>query len=143
MFISETTKKLLNRDLNQLKFANIKNYQWSLGGGSILKYFYNHRESNDIDIFFQDLQLISFVSPRINDANESLLSDYSELSNFVKLCFQDGDIDFIFSNQITDLKPKKTIISGYEIFIDQPVEIIAKKIFYRCQTLSITFRRNS
>lgn len=137
MNISNVTLELLNKALNQLKFANITNNQWILGGGTILRYFYNHRESNDVDIFFNNPQLITFVSPRINDSNEDNLCYYSEQQNFVKLNFEIGDVDFIFSKQITSLRPKIINILDNKIFIDHPIEIIAKKIFYRFDSITI------
>ena len=137
MNISNITLNLLNKALYQLKYANITSNQWTLGGGTILKYYYNHRDSKDIDIFFRDSQLITFVSPRINDANEDSLCYYSEQANFIKLNFEIGDIDFIVSRQITNLKPNIIDILGNRIFIDHPIEIIAKKIFYRFDNITV------
>jgi nucleotidyltransferase AbiEii toxin of type IV toxin-antitoxin system len=37
---------------------------WTFGGGTAMMLQINHRESNDVDIFLRDAQLLSFLDPR-------------------------------------------------------------------------------
>jgi hypothetical protein len=39
----------------------------TLGGGTAMILQINHRESNDVDIFFPDAQLLSFLDPQKRD----------------------------------------------------------------------------
>ena len=75
--------------------------EWSFGGGTVLMRRYHHRLSTDIDIFLPDPQLIGHLSPRLNPAVESLTHDYDERSNFLKLYFAQGEIDFVVSGFLT------------------------------------------
>ena len=92
---------------------------------------FNHRFSKDIDIFFSDRQLLGYISPRINDALEDRAIKYIEQDNFTKIYLKEGEIDFILSPRISNCKPVQAIIEGEKIFLDHPVEIIAKKIEHR------------
>ena len=44
---------LFLRAIKQLKQAKIHPDLWRLGGGTALRLIYNHRNSNDLDIFFK------------------------------------------------------------------------------------------
>ena len=92
---------------------------------------FSHRFSKDIDIFFSDRQLLGYISPRINDALEDRAIKYIEQDNFIKIYLKEGEIDFILSPRISNCKPVQAIIEGEKIFLDHPVEIIAKKIEHR------------
>ena len=59
----------------------IQKDQWAVGGGTILSEIYHHRLSKDIDIFVDDVQFISALSPKINDAS-SEGSGYAILIEF-------------------------------------------------------------
>lgn len=123
---------LLDRARRVLLSAGIGEGQWRFGGGTVLMLRYAHRLSKDADIFFSDPQLLAYVSPRVNDALEDELGDYAEQSNYIRLVFEEGKVDFIVARQQTALPPERfRLASGLEIFVDQPMEIIAKKIFYR------------
>ena len=126
-------KKLFSCAMSQIKQENIPKNSWSFGGGTVLMHKFNHRMSKDIDIFFLDKQLFSYVSPRVNDALEDIMIDFVEQDNFTKIYLQDGEIDFIFSPQISKCKPSLTTIEGKSIYVDSPVEIVAKKIEYRAE----------
>ena len=99
--------------------------------------YYNHRESDDVDIFFLNHQFIPFLSPRINDTYDDDLSFYAEQRNFLKLNFPVGDVNFIFSEKITDFKPEKIELLGEQVFIEHPLEIIAKKIYYSYSSIAV------
>ena len=49
----------------------------------------------------------------------------------ITLSFDEGKIDFISSTQITDFPAKTQTIFGHRIAVDDPVEIVCKKIYFR------------
>lgn len=114
-----------------LKKAGISRENWTFGGGTALMLYFNHRKSKDIDIFFHNPQFITMLTPRLNDYTYSFTDRYTEQSNFLKLYIDDFEIDFIVAPNLTGLKPKLMKIDEMEIYVDHPVEIIAKKIYYR------------
>lgn len=126
-------EKLFSYAIQQLEQAGIQKRDWSFGGGTVLSLKYGHRESKDIDIFLRDPQLLSYVSPRTNDATEAHLLDYAEQSIFTRLQFQDGEVDFIVSSQVSSEQPTFKKILGHHVYVDSPVEIVAKKIQYRAE----------
>ncbi len=40
---------------------------WTWGGGTVLMLRHQHRLSWDVDLFLNDPQLLSYLSPRLND----------------------------------------------------------------------------
>lgn len=105
--------------------------EWIFGGGTALGLYYDHRESHDIDIFIKNPALIPYLSPRVNDRTERMSHSYTEMSNFLKLHFSEGEIDFIVSPSVTGSPSRKTEIRGNIFQIESPEEIISKKILYR------------
>lgn len=128
---SDSWKNLFSAAMQQIKQANLPSSMWTFGGGTVLMHKFNHRFSKDIDIFFSDRQLLGYISPRINDALEDRAIKYIEQDNFIKIYLKEGEIDFILSPRISNCKPVQAIIEGEKIFLDHPVEIIAKKIEHR------------
>ncbi|WP_443825780.1 nucleotidyl transferase AbiEii/AbiGii toxin family protein [Desulfovibrio sp.] len=128
---SDSWKNLFSAAMQQIKQANLSSSMWTFGGGTVLMHKFNHRFSKDIDIFFSDRQLLGYISPRINDALEDRAIKYIEQDNFTKIYLKEGEIDFILSPRIPNCKPVQAIIEGEKIFLDHPVEIIAKKIEHR------------
>lgn len=128
---SDSWKNLFSAAMQQIKRANLSSSMWTFGGGTVLMHKFNHRFSKDIDIFFSDRQLLGYISPRINDALEDRAIKYIEQDNFTKIYLKEGEIDFILSPRISNCKPVQAIIEGEKIFLDHPVEIIAKKIEHR------------
>ena len=47
----ENSEILLQYALNAMKEAGLPDGVWSIGGGTVLAAYYNHRLSKDIDIF--------------------------------------------------------------------------------------------
>ena len=126
----EISKKLLLTAIKILESANFHYTEWAVGGGSVLSQKYNHRASKDIDIFIDDVQKITAISPRLNDVSDNAL-DYTEMNNYISLTFNEGRIDFIVSPQISNFEPEEINFFGHKVRLENPVEIIAKKIFYR------------
>ncbi len=126
-------KILFHRAIKQLEAGKLPANAWSFGGGTALMLMFNHRHSKDIDIFLTDRQMLAYVSPRVNDgAGDS--RDYMEQESFTRLYFPEGEIDFIASPPITPLKPDFRQVGGIFANVDNPVEIIAKKIFHRADS---------
>jgi predicted nucleotidyltransferase component of viral defense system len=94
-------------------------------------FHFSHRVSKDIDIFFIDKQRLAAVSPRVNDGVEDALRDYIEQDGFCKLYFPEGKIDFIYSRKISEYAPQPCLLAGRMVQCDDPVEIVAKKVFWR------------
>lgn len=133
---SWTYKDALLLAMKMLDKAKIKRTQWSFGGGTALMLSYKHRESKDIDIFIHDVQLLTLLTPRLNDFTDANSVEYKEASNFLKLATSKGEIDFIAAPFLTK-NPFRGHVLGKEIFsIENPVEIIVKKIFYRREALT-------
>ena len=125
------SKILFTRAMQQLENAQISPDLWTLGGGTVISEIYNHRTSKDIDIFISNPQLLTAISPRVNDAAQGSLEDYQEMSNYVKLIFPEGKVDFIVAPKLRDIASTDCVIEGHKVRVDNPVEIISKKIFYR------------
>lgn len=107
-----------------------------LGGGTVLMLRHHHRLSRDIDFFLNDVQLLSMITPRLNDLTARIAQDYVEQANSVKLVLTEGDIDFIAAGKITQATPVETIeISGRTFLLETTEEILAKKLFFRATQL--------
>lgn len=129
-------KLLLETAIRMLDHEKIKD--WSFGEGTALSFFYNHRNSKDIDIFLHDVRLLTKLTPRLNDYVENKVDGYSEMSNFLKLKIKDREIDFIVAPFLTKSPVKNhdvELINGRcAIAIETPWEIAVKKIFYRAES---------
>lgn len=126
---------LLSYALEQIKAANLPEDSWVLGGGTVLMFNFEHRISKDIDIFVNNSQLLTYITPRLNDTLEHVVEDYVEQTNFVRLMLDNGEIDFIHAPSLLNIPHSSFIFQNkYTIPIDSPAEIIAKKIKYRGDT---------
>lgn len=107
-----------------------------LGGGTVLSALWGHRYSQDVDLFTRDTQLITYLTPRLNDRITGLLgtANYKETANAVKFIYGpgQGSIDIVAAADILpDAKPSVEQWEGFAIEIDDPAEIIAKKLYHR------------
>ncbi|MGC8765546.1 MAG: nucleotidyl transferase AbiEii/AbiGii toxin family protein [Brevinematia bacterium] len=118
-----------------LEHSKIPYEEWNFGGGSALTFYYNHRISIDVDIFLSNPQYITLLSPRLNDFVADYSKDYVEQSNFLKISMGKQEIDFIVAPNLTGLQPLETFIESLKVRIDHPQEIIAKKFFYRPESI--------
>ena len=91
---SERSQILLERASRILENTSMELADWEIGGGTVLAHYSQHRLSKDIDIFIDDVQKLSSISPRFNDAAEDAL-DYDEMTNYISLTFPEGKVDFI------------------------------------------------
>lgn len=105
---------------------------WTWGGGTVLMFHYDHRASKDVDIFVADPQYLGFLTPRLSDKAADLTSDYVEdASSYVKLQFEEGEIDFVAAPNLLDDAWEWWEILGHAVRVERPEEIIAKKMFHR------------
>lgn len=100
-----------------------------LGGGTRLMLDLDHRISHDIDLFIRDPQWIGYISPRLNDRVEDMVSDYEEAPDFIKLSFPEGEIDFIVRGSLLDLPVEHS--PETKLALEPMAEVLAKKLFYR------------
>ncbi|HVR54938.1 MAG: hypothetical protein DI587_03645 [Variovorax paradoxus] len=105
---------------------------WTFGGGTVLMFRHRHRLSKDIDIFVPDPQYLGFVTPRLSDAAADLTQDYTEMAgSFVKLQFEEGEIDFVAAPNLLDAAWETWDIGGRAVKVETSAEIIAKKMYHR------------
>lgn len=105
--------------------------EWTFGGGTVLMRRHRHRFSKDIDIFVNDPQYLGYLSPRLSPTAEKLTGDYVETERYVKLRFDEGEVDFIASPPLTPEPAKTEEILGRQIKVETSSEIVAKKIWHR------------
>lgn len=106
---------------------------WTFGGGTAMMLQIDHRESNDIDIFLPDAQILSFLDPQKRDFDFDIRpSDYTgDGSRFLKLGFEMGEIDFIVAGALTSSPATQATVEGEAVLLETIPEIITKKIYYR------------
>ena len=93
---------------------------------------YGHRLSKDIDIFVPDPQFLGYVTPRLSDTAASLTEEYTEMpGSFVKLQFEEGEIDFVAAPNLTDVAWERWEIQGRPVRVETAAEVIAKKMYHR------------
>ncbi|QQB33146.1 nucleotidyl transferase AbiEii/AbiGii toxin family protein [Achromobacter deleyi] len=114
------------------RYGGITDPFWTLGGGTVLMFRYSHRLSKDIDIFVPDPQYLGFVSPRLSDTAADLTQDYTEqLGTFVKLQFEEGEVDFVAAPNLLEDAWDTWDIGGRAVKVETAAEIIAKKMDHR------------
>ena len=114
------------------RHGGLANPFWTLGGGTVLMFRYGHRLSKDIDIFVPDPQYLGYVTPRPSDTAAALTEDYSEMpGSFVKLQFEEGEIDFVAAPNLTDTAWEQWEIQGRPVRVETAAEVIAKKMYHR------------
>ena len=125
---------LLEKAIKILEYANIDNSQWSMGGGTILMLNYHHRLSKDVDIFVSNTQYFNGLSPKLNDVAEDA-DFYQEGERFISLSYPEGKIDFVKAFQVSDYLPTLKHVFNQNIFVDDDIEIVTKKVFFRGASL--------
>lgn len=125
--------ELLDKEKENVPFT-----EWVWGGGSVLAYRYKHRDSEDVDIFLWNAQLLALFSPRLNENLESMSIRYNEMSHFIKLWIKENaQIDFILAPSLTSSPFTTEEVMGYKIQVETPWEISIKKLFYRSYDLKV------
>lgn len=123
------------RIIDSLETNGYGTLDFRLGGGTVLMFRFEHRISKDIDLFIDDAQALSFLSPRLNDAALQEVGDYQEQANSLKLVLDAGDIDLVVSGTVIPGEPTATLdLEDRRIRLDATAEILAKKILYRAES---------
>jgi hypothetical protein len=106
---------------------------WTFGGGTVLMFRYGHRLSKDIDVFVPDPQYLGYVTPRLSDRAADLTQEYTEAGTFVKLQFEEGEVDFVAAPNLLsgDDAWENWEIMGRTVKVETAAEIIAKKMYHR------------
>lgn len=117
--------------IDSVQDAGEKLSDWSFGGGTVLMRRYHHRISKDVDIFIPSPQYLNYLSPHLNDKAEALTTNYNLQAGFLKLVFDEGEIDFVVSGSLTKIPVVSETIFGRRVAVETSVEIIAKKVWYR------------
>lgn len=109
------------------RIGGIQDPFWTLGGGTVLMFRYGHRISKDIDIFVPDPQYLGYVTPRLSETAAALTEDYTEMpGSFVKLQFEEGEIDFVAAPNLTADPWESWDILGRRVRVETAAEVIAK-----------------
>lgn len=98
----------------------------------------DHRESNDIDIFLDDPQLIGFLDPEKRDFRfEIPPDDYrGDGARSLKLAFNGiGEIDFIVGSALTASPTTEANVDGGIVLLETIPEIITKKVYHRASSI--------
>lgn len=104
---------------------------WTLGGGTALALKLNHRVSYDIDIFFENSSALRLLSPNHNPDVRRITDRWQEPGHYIKLECDEGAIDFIVAFTQTDVQPWVYKFKGRPILVEEPAEILAKKLKFR------------
>jgi len=104
---------------------------WSFGGGTVLMRRFGHRFSRDIDLFVPDPQYLGYLDPELNDAVEALTPRHLKAANFLRLYFDEGEVDFIAAAPVTDKPRIVERVLDRDVQVDTSIEIVGKKIQYR------------
>jgi hypothetical protein len=109
---------LLNRavvGIERLRGANQPIPIWTLGGGTGLMIHAAHRISKDVDVFIDDPQYLSFLSPRLGGEGIWGCKTYDESAHHLKLVFPEGEIDFIVAASVTGFPATRKLIDVSDI----------------------------
>jgi hypothetical protein len=72
------------------------------------------------------------VTPRLSDTAASLTEEYTEMpGSFVKLQFEEGEVDFVAAPNLTDAAWERWEIQGRPVRVETAAEVIAKKMYHR------------
>ena len=114
------------------KRAGLQAPFWTLGGGTVLMFRYGHRLSKDIDIFVPDPQYLGYLTPRLSEAAAAMTDAYTEMPGaFVKLQFDEGEIDFVAAPNLTEAAWEWWDIEGRSVRVETAAEVISKKMYHR------------
>jgi len=126
-------QELLSLARRHLESVGLTRSDWTWGGGTVLMLRHQHRLSWDIDLFLGDVQYLTALSPRLNDAIGETVSRYTEQANHLK-CFVAGigEIDYLTVQPVLDVKPERMDVEGHGLInVMSDREILAQKIQYR------------
>jgi len=104
---------------------------WTWGGGTALAIRLDHRVSYDIDIFLQNPQDLRALHPARNPVVRDLTKQIQYPGHYMKLLFEEGEIDFLAATLITSPGFTEETIKGYHVPLETAEEVLAKKLHFR------------
>ena len=96
---------------------------------------FEHRRSKDIDLFIPDPQYIPLLSPRLGGESIWDSQDYDEAAHYLKIRYEEGEIDFILSDRLTTVPLLDYDFQGRVVPMEHAVEIAIKKMYHRAEGL--------
>ena len=126
----ENSKVLIAYAIKALNEANISPENWRVGGGNALAQYYYHRQSRIVEIYLDNDTLLKKLSP-VFSKPEDIILDCHETDKAISLTYPEGTITYSVSPQLTHFSPYKSDFWGEEVLMDDAVEIVIKKIYYR------------
>jgi len=130
----EAWRSLIRRAVARLQAIGLDTRDWTWGGGTVLMLRYQHRQSRDVDIFINDVQYLSYLSPRLDDRETDDLLEYHEQANHLRLEYPEGEVDFLTVAPVfPGLNPQTMSLEGLpgDIQLMQDKEILGQKLHYR------------
>lgn len=126
-------RELLALACKHLEGVGLAPSDWTWGGGTVLMLRHQHRLSRDVDLFLNDVQHLTFLSPRLNDAIAADVNNYEEQANHLRCDVTGvGEIDFLVVAPVVDLEPERMEIESHgDLRVMTDREILAQKIYYR------------
>jgi len=103
---------------------------WTWGGGTALSIRIDHRLSYDIDIFLSNVDIM-LLHPSNNKVVKEITKNIQFPGYYVKLLFEEGEIDFLTGSTITTPGSTREAISDHDVPLETTSEIIAKKLHFR------------
>jgi hypothetical protein len=107
---------------------------WTFGGGTAMMIQIDHRESHDIDLFLDDVQLLPYVEAAVAEMQFSLGEPIynGDGTGHIKVAFDGiGEIDFIVTAHMTEQPSSTHELMGRDVELETIPEIIAKKVRFR------------
>ena len=143
MYNFQLQKEMLDISLSLLDECGVKAV-CALGGGTALSaYYWQHRFSTDIDIFIHNgtQEDLNRIDPRkTTEVIKAQLKKINYRGNlkkhpiYTELSIDDDNkMQFFIVKDHTTIPYSKVILWNKEIFVESIEEIIAKKVYYRCE----------
>lgn len=108
---------------------------WTMGGGTALAIWLDHRISYDVDLFVPSVPLRRFL-PTENPGAAAISSTFQWPGHYLKFETPMGEIDFLSPHLETDPGYVWTPIGRETIPLETVEEIVVKKIRYRSARLT-------
>jgi predicted nucleotidyltransferase component of viral defense system len=143
MYDFQLQKEMLDISLALLEERGVK-ADCALGGGTALSaYYWQHRFSTDIDIFIHNgtKEDLNRIDPRRTSAGIKVQlkkinyrGDLKKHPIYTELAIDDDSkMQFFVVKGHTTIPYSKVILWNKQIFVESIEEIIAKKVYYRCE----------
>ena len=127
-FIDDAYPNLPNQDTSQVRFG---------GGTALAIYYFQHRLSFDVDLFVQDPQIITYLSPKhwIEDSQAFGDEAYIDFAHHIRVLSSKNkiklDVLVAQDNLANCFIDDSNILFNTTVHVESIEDIIAKKIIYR------------